>query len=113
MDREAWRAAVHGVAKSRTQLKRLSTYYVSGFALNRSDKDLSSSCSQSPRADENGHDVLRSLLKAWWMGVPGHIQPSLDIQGKFYSEADAEPWRRKNFQMVNEKRAFLIKEIAK
>ena len=47
MDREAWRAAVHGVAKSRTQLKRLSTYYVSGFALNRSDKGLSSGCSQS------------------------------------------------------------------
>ena len=64
MDREAWSAAVHGVAKSRTQLKRLSTYYVSGFALNRSDKGLSSSCSQSPRADENGHGVLRSLLKA-------------------------------------------------
>ena len=63
-DRGAWRAAVHGVAKSRTQLKRLSTYYVSGFALNRSDKGLSSSCSQSPRADENGHGVLRSLLKA-------------------------------------------------
>ena len=36
---------------------------------------------------------------------PGH-------QGKFYSEANAEPWRRKNFQMVNEKGAFLIKEIA-
>ena len=47
------------------------------------------------------------------MGALGHIQPSLDIQGKFYSEADAEPWRRKNLQMVNEKRAFLIKEIAK
>ena len=27
MDREAWRAAVHGVAKSQTQLKRLSTQY--------------------------------------------------------------------------------------
>ena len=26
MDREAWRAAVHGVAKSRTRLKRLSTH---------------------------------------------------------------------------------------
>ena len=25
MDREAWRAAVHGVAKSRTRLKRLSS----------------------------------------------------------------------------------------
>ena len=25
MDREAWRAAIHGVAKSRTQLKRLSS----------------------------------------------------------------------------------------
>ena len=25
MDREAWRAAVHGVAQSRTQLKRLSS----------------------------------------------------------------------------------------
>ena len=25
MDREAWRASVHGVAKSRTQLKRLSS----------------------------------------------------------------------------------------
>ena len=25
MDREAWRAAVHGVAKSRTQLKRVSS----------------------------------------------------------------------------------------
>ena len=36
---------------------------------------------------------------------PGH-------QGKFYSEANAEPWRRKNYQMVNEKGAFLIKEIA-
>ena len=27
MDREAWRAAIHGVAKSQTQLKRLSTQY--------------------------------------------------------------------------------------
>ena len=26
MDREAWRAAVHGVAKSQTQLKQLSTH---------------------------------------------------------------------------------------
>ena len=26
MDRGAWRAAVHGVAKSRTQLKQLSTH---------------------------------------------------------------------------------------
>ena len=26
MDREAWRAAIHGVAKSQTQLKRLSMY---------------------------------------------------------------------------------------
>ena len=25
MDREAWRAAIHGVAKSRTRLKRLSS----------------------------------------------------------------------------------------
>ena len=25
MDREAWRAAIHGVTKSRTQLKRLSS----------------------------------------------------------------------------------------
>ena len=31
MDREAWRAAIHGVTKSRTRLKRLSSsssYYV-------------------------------------------------------------------------------------
>ena len=27
MDREAWRAAIHGVAQSRTRLKRLSTQY--------------------------------------------------------------------------------------
>ena len=27
MDREAWRAAVHGVAKSQTQLKQLSTVH--------------------------------------------------------------------------------------
>ena len=28
MDREAWQATVHGVAKSRTQLKRLSTAHI-------------------------------------------------------------------------------------
>ena len=28
MDREAWRAAIHGVAKSRTRLKRLSSSMV-------------------------------------------------------------------------------------
>ena len=28
MDREAWRAAVHGVAQSRTRLKRLSSIYI-------------------------------------------------------------------------------------
>ena len=27
MDREAWRATVHGIAKSQTQLKRLSTLF--------------------------------------------------------------------------------------
>ena len=31
MDREAWRAAVHGVAKSRTRLKRLSSSSSSSF----------------------------------------------------------------------------------
>ena len=29
MDREAWRAAIHGVSKSRTRLKRLSSSSVS------------------------------------------------------------------------------------
>ena len=71
MDREAWRAAVHGVAKSRTQLKRLSTYYVSGFALNRSDKDLSSSCSQSPRADENGQRCAKVSAEGMVDGSAG------------------------------------------
>ena len=28
MDREAWRAAVHGVAKSRTQLRELKNDYI-------------------------------------------------------------------------------------
>ena len=31
MDRGAWRAVVHGVAKSRTRLKQLSTYLGRGF----------------------------------------------------------------------------------
>ena len=28
MDREAWRAAVHGVARSRTRLSNFTTYYI-------------------------------------------------------------------------------------
>ena len=31
MDRGAWRATVHGVAKSQTQLKQLSTYVRNGI----------------------------------------------------------------------------------
>ena len=31
MDRGAWRAVVHGVAKSQTRLKQLSTYLGRGF----------------------------------------------------------------------------------
>ena len=35
MDRVAWRAIVHRVAKSRTQLKRLSTQFSRAYLINR------------------------------------------------------------------------------
>ena len=34
MDREAWRAAIHGVAKSRTRLSDLSDLYSKGLVVN-------------------------------------------------------------------------------
>ena len=40
MDRGAWRAAVHGVTKSQTRLKRLSTHACSDFAYSWLDPQL-------------------------------------------------------------------------
>ena len=37
MDREAWRAAIHGVAKSRTRLKRLSSSSSSSSSMTNID----------------------------------------------------------------------------
>ena len=46
MDREAWHAAVHGVAKSWTQLKRLSTHACIGEG---NGNPLQYSCLKNPR----------------------------------------------------------------
>ena len=60
MDREAWHAAVHGVAQSRTQLKRLSMHACIGEG---NGNPLQRSCLENPR--DRG---------AWWVAVYGVAQ---------------------------------------
>ena len=60
MDREAWRAANHGVTQSRTQLKRLSMHASVGEG---NDNRLQYSCLENPRDG-----------RAWWAAVYGFAQ---------------------------------------
>ena len=85
MEREAWHAAVHGIAKSQTQLKRLSTPVFLGF-LGSSD-GIKSTCDVGDlglipglgRSLEKGKATHSSILAwkipldsgAWWATVHG------------------------------------------
>ena len=62
MDREAWRAVVHGIAKSRTQLKRLSTH-----ACSRGSHALPPSQSSSP--------FPAQTLRRWSAALKQNCQP--------------------------------------
>ena len=73
MDGEAWWAAVHGVVKSRTRLKQLS----------------SSSGSRHNSGEGNGTPLQYSCLEnpmdgeAWWAAVHG-VAKSLDMTERFH-----------------------------
>ena len=60
VDRGAWRAAVHGAAQSRTQLKRLSMHACIGEG---NGNPLQCSCLENPR--DRG---------AWWATISGITQ---------------------------------------
>ena len=71
MDRGAWRAVVHGVAKSRTRLKQLSTYLGRGFhggsdseesTCKAGDPGSVSGLGRSP-VERNGNPLQYSCLK--------------------------------------------------
>ena len=66
MDREAWRAAIHGAAKSRTRLKRLSMHACIG---ERNGNPLQYSCLENPR--DRG---------AWWAAVYGAAQSRTQLK---------------------------------
>ena len=64
VDRGAWWAAVHGVAQSRTRLKRLSMHACIGKG---NGNPLQCSCLENPR--DGG---------AWWAAVYGVAQSDMD-----------------------------------
>ena len=75
MDRGAWRATVHGVAKSRTQLKLLNTAPHIGIWLPRWEEET-----ESQRAAHQSHR-LAPLLQGEWGGgrsEGGVISPEAD-----------------------------------
>ena len=59
MDREAWRATVHGVAKSWTQLKRLNTFQKARAGT------IKVSNNKRRGAGEMCFGVLKAVLRAW------------------------------------------------
>ena len=74
MDRDAWRAVIHGVAKSRTRLSHLTELKESVYSAG--DPDSIPESGRSP-GDGNGNPLHYSCLKnsmdrgAWWARVHG------------------------------------------
>ena len=74
MDRDAWRAVIHGVAKSRTRLSNLTELKESVYSAG--DPDSIPESGRSP-GDGNGNPLHYSCLKnsmdrgAWWARVHG------------------------------------------
>ena len=63
MDREAWRAVVHGVAKSRTRLSDLTFTFLFSCTREGNGNPLQYSCLENPRDDG-----------AWWAAIYGVAQ---------------------------------------
>ena len=80
MDRGAWRATVHGVAKSRTQLKRLSAHaseVCRSFLLQVSWKEARQPACWVMKSNENTHYMPGSILSTFWASFVIFIQKNL------------------------------------
>ena len=90
MDRGAWWAAAHGVAKSRTRLKRFSS---SSSSSSRTQIGL-------PWGEDNGTPLRYSCLEnpmdrgAWWAAVHG-VARSRTLLSDFTFTFHFNHWRRK------------------
>ena len=87
MDREAWRAAVHGVAKSRTRLSDWTELnWTEGLYLSRHDHKVkggpASSNRKNPERDFPGNPVLRP-----WASTAGGIGSILGLGTKILHDA--------------------------
>ena len=90
MDRGAWWAAVHGIAPSQTQVKRLSMYTCIGEG---NGNPLQYSCLENPRDG-----------RAWWAAIYGVAQSRTRL--KRLSSSSQEPLR-----LILEQRSALMKCI--
>ena len=76
MDREAWRATIHGVAKSRTRLKRLSSSsssssrYADGTTLMTESKEELKSLLMKVKEESEKSGLKLSIQKRSWHPVP-------------------------------------------
>ena len=77
MNGGAWWAAVHGVAKSRTQLKRLNFHFSLSCIREGNDNPFQCSCLENPR--DGG---------AWWAAVSGVAQSRPGLKRLSSSSSD-------------------------
>ena len=76
MDREAWQAAVHGVAKSRTRLKRLSSSYSVGFPGSSVSKESTCNAgdpSSIPGLGRSPREGIRYPLQYSWASLVAQL----------------------------------------
>ena len=84
MDREAWRAAVHGVAKSRTWLSDWTDSY------QRNGITKGSSCDLQPTSGSRASPQLRILDVQWWRTQ--WPRSTLRGRGNIPSTSAQSPW---------------------